>query len=1204
MTSSFTKKLVAAASAALMLASAAPAMAAAHAEGTNVSKPDGSVCMIRTGQLQCYTSAGAFLSYGFNSWSQVVAANSDDLALPMGSFIAPQDGSVIFSDRGADKGTGYILSGGMKYGFPTEAVFKAQGYSYSTAMWADISWVSMGGTINAGDAAHLPGTLINNGGTVQLVGNSGLMGIPDLATFNSWGYSFAKVVPANANDTAKSQTGVMPTRVAGQLSPTGTTTTTPTPTGPVSVMLSSSNPAAGVIVAGQATAPLLAVTLTGTGTVNSLTLKRTGISDQNTLTNVYLYDGASRLTDGYSFNSTGDLSMNNLGLVVSGSRTLWVKADVYGSAPSGQTIAISVTGITAGTTASTVNVMGNTMTVASGASLATASLSANTVTGTPTINAGTSNYVFWSAPLQVNTRTLSLKGANFRMVGSVPSDAISNIRMYVDGVDAGVMGVVTMANGSNYAMFDFGSAPKSLTTGSHTLDVRGDVQKGSSRNVQFSIQNASDLMIMDPQIGVNIAVSGTIPNNGATISIGTGSLTAVLDPAFQAMTNVTGGASNVAIAKVKFHAYGEDVKINSLQVLPVLTGTTPAASGLQNVTLYFNGTQVGTQQGWTTGNLTFQLGSQLIVPAGQDSTLEVRADLRTTGGVNYTAGTVSANLVVGSSNAQGQNSFNTISTPAISGTSLTIQTGLLAVSKNNGYSSQSINANTAGVKIGSFTLQNQSSSESVRVTSLAVALAFAAPTYTSGTVTAGSQTVTVSSTAGFTVGNVITIPGATPAIGTVTAIPSGTTLTVNFTTGGVTPTAGGAITGSGSTNGPATVTNLAGLRTSETSGNAGTPVQPQATNTFSTDFTLAPGAVKEINILADTSTANLGTVVPTLTVTSIGVTSNVSTTSSAIGGQTMTFASGSLATPTLVTASATTAQYIAAGNGGATDGSKATYNFVSAGGASTISELTFTVSGATTATSVKVGSVTAPVVSGTAYLTGLALAIPNGGSGLTQDVFVSYPEVGTNGIAPGSTSALTLTTIKATSGGTTTTSTVSVAAPTMTLVGSKPTLTLPSTQATGLSISGTTKIGEVTVTADAKGNVKLNDIVFTVSSSGFSTAPTAIGTPVISTNNSASAPVSGATCTPASLVVTCEFGDTSNTNFDGFTVQAGQPVTFSLFGTLTGAAAVGSGTPTITSSIGTSTFNWDDSSTNGASGTNLTGTLLYNFPNNSYSIRQ
>src|SRR3954471_23430340 len=74
------------------------ASAAAHAVGTNISTPDGTVWMITSnGTRRAYTSAGAFLSYGFNSWSQVVPASSEDLALRVdgSGFIPPQDGTVF-----------------------------------------------------------------------------------------------------------------------------------------------------------------------------------------------------------------------------------------------------------------------------------------------------------------------------------------------------------------------------------------------------------------------------------------------------------------------------------------------------------------------------------------------------------------------------------------------------------------------------------------------------------------------------------------------------------------------------------------------------------------------------------------------------------------------------------------------------------------------------------------------------------------------------------------------------------------------------------------------------------------------------------------------------------------------------------------------------------------------------------------------------
>ncbi|MEK9130411.1 MAG: hypothetical protein AAB526_03400 [Patescibacteria group bacterium] len=488
----------------------------------------------------------------------------------------------------------------------------------------------------------------------------------------------------------------------------------------LTVALAATTPVSVSIINSQATAGLLDVTFTGTGTVNSVTLKRSGNSGQNTLTNVYLYDGVTRLTDGYSFNNNGEIVMNNLNLAVSGSKTVSVKADVSSTATANaSSIAIALTSFSSGTTVNTVNVVGNTMTIAVG-DLATASFAPNTVAAT-SVNAGVSAYTFWSAPIQVNTRALTLKSVAFRMIGSAPSDALSNIKLTIDSVDTTKVGVVTNIQGTTYVVFDLTGAAQTLSTGSHTLDVRAKIDKGSSRTVQLSLQQAADLMITDPQAGVNVAVSGIMPNNAGTITINAGSLSASIDSTFNAMTTTVGGASNVAIAKYKVHAYGENVKISSIQVLPVLTGTTPAAAGLDNVTLYYNGSQI-TQQDWTSGALTFSLGSQVIVDAGTDGIIEIRSDIKTNAAVNYTAGDVSVNLVVGTSNAQGESSFTLINTPAVAGNALTVQIGNLATSKNTSYANQNVNANTVGVKIGSFRMQNQSSSESVRITNLRVDL--------------------------------------------------------------------------------------------------------------------------------------------------------------------------------------------------------------------------------------------------------------------------------------------------------------------------------------------------------------------------------------------------------------------------------------------------------------------------------------------------
>ena len=164
-----------------------------------------------------YTSAGAFLSYGFNSFGIVVEASEADKNLGVGDFIPPQDGRVVCSDRGSDLGTCYLITNRQKAGFVSEVVFTGLGFSFENAIYGDISFLPPTSNIETASQAHLPGTVIMNNNTIQLVSNSGLLGFPSFETFLSWGYDLSMVVPANSFDTSLVQNSVVGPRQAGQI---------------------------------------------------------------------------------------------------------------------------------------------------------------------------------------------------------------------------------------------------------------------------------------------------------------------------------------------------------------------------------------------------------------------------------------------------------------------------------------------------------------------------------------------------------------------------------------------------------------------------------------------------------------------------------------------------------------------------------------------------------------------------------------------------------------------------------------------------------------------------------------------------------------------------------------------------------------------------------------------------------------------------
>lgn len=182
--------------------------------GTNFNS-NGTIYFINSsGQKQAYTSSGAFISYQFNLWKNVVPATSADLALPSGPFVPPQDGSLI-----NDHGTIYAISKGQRVGFTNASAFLGLGYSFSNAISGDTSFLATLKPIATSSQTHPFDTLVNQSGTIYLLTSHGKIGIPNLTSFNSWGYKQSSIVPANQYDLAIAPTNVLlPTRPAGALS--------------------------------------------------------------------------------------------------------------------------------------------------------------------------------------------------------------------------------------------------------------------------------------------------------------------------------------------------------------------------------------------------------------------------------------------------------------------------------------------------------------------------------------------------------------------------------------------------------------------------------------------------------------------------------------------------------------------------------------------------------------------------------------------------------------------------------------------------------------------------------------------------------------------------------------------------------------------------------------------------------------------------
>ena len=921
----------------------------------------------------------------------------------------------------------------------------------------------------------------------------------------------------------------------GTVSTNPGTTPGTTVSGPVSAMLAGSQPT-GMVINNQSGARLADITFTGNGSVTAVELQRIGVSTDSVVNNVYLYDGNVRITDAASVSTGGYVRFTNSNglFTVNGSRTITVRADL--ATVASQSVGVKLNSITSGGSVSTfTNVIGNTL---SGANVTPAGV-AITVTASPlTPDAGVMGYNVWSSSASVSTRAVNLRAATFKFVGSAPTDAMQNINLFVDGVKVAGPVAVNAAN-NNKISFDLGNSPVNLTVGSHTIDLRADLVKGSNRTITISVENVADLMLEDTGLsGVNISstVNGSAFTQSAatfgTITLNKGSVTVNTDATFTA-SQVTGGATNVPVGQFTMKAYGEDVKVNTLQV----TFSTTTNSTFNNVSLYANGGQVGNSQNFSGTALSYSLGSSLIIPAGQTVTITVKADMVNTSGTAYTAGTIATVLGGVSSNAQGQNSYELVSAAgtAITGNTLTITSGAGTFTKTAGFVAQTVSPNTSAVKIGSFSLQ-AGSAESVRVTSIGV-----------NPVVGGSGLSAANTISNY---SNLTLKSGSTVLGTPVGNPSSGTST--FSVDLTIPM-----------NGSQTFDVYADI-----GANASTTATPTVTTAMSATYR---GTVSNTTVTSSAAGIAISSTAATLSAATLVSTSPVA--QFVVGGQTM-----GIATFKLKTAAA---------------GTSATVNklaFVTTGSNAIES---ITVAGVTK------GS-TGDGAGATTTFTGLNIYVPYTGVDVPVTVkFAQFQGAGNpaamSGLTAGVASAsITLGHVEGTSGsGAIITTTTPVNSNAMKLYASKPTVTGPTITAGSLT-SGTIKIGEFTIKADANGKIAVatTSIVISTSTSGTLNVTNVKlsddgGATAIANSNTVAAPLSG---TPFAIGFTTPYE-----------ISANESKTFSVYGTVAGGFGA-SGASSMSTQLNptSSAFLWNDvvSGSNG-----LTGDGIQNFGVSSYVLK-
>jgi hypothetical protein len=557
---------------------------------------------------------------------------------------------------------------------------------------------------------------------LRWVNTSGAQAVADDANF------FKKVFCINSAEQALYGMGAQYTSVT-QVPAYTRGGTTPVTGGSLSASLSSDNPSANTLIAGQAAGDLAHFTFTGNGTVTALTLTRIGVSADTTLSNVYLYSGTKRLTDAATV-SQGKISFNDsVGLfTVNGSANISVKADVAAST-GGQTVGVQLSGFTVGGAVSASTLSGNLMTIASAPSdFGTLALNSTTTPSAGTIDPQ-NDYIMWQNTVSVTNHDLWLKSLQLRVIGSVAVGDLQNFRLQVDGVQVGSAIAQTDANG--YIVFDLSASPFTLKTGSRVVKVLGNVVGGSNKNFFLSLRQKSDIFTVESQYGQPVLASGTTPASAGQQDVSSGSLT-ITKMTDSPSGDIVKDSSSVTLGKFEFRANGEKMKVENLRV--AFAGSTAlAGDSLRNGAIFADGVQIGSTQTLfedtasgsvnTLGYTEYSLGSSLIVNPGTPRIIEIRADVYdNSAGTNDVSAntTIQAVIAAGSSNVQRLTSLNYVSSPnatTVTGNTLTVKTGSFSGAKYTGYANQSVVSPKTGFKIGHFTL-TANTAEDVQVSAI------------------------------------------------------------------------------------------------------------------------------------------------------------------------------------------------------------------------------------------------------------------------------------------------------------------------------------------------------------------------------------------------------------------------------------------------------------------------------------------------------
>ena len=531
------------------------------------------------------------------------------------------------------------------------------------------------------------------------------------------------------------------------------TNTTPTTGGALTVS-ASSQPANSLAPQSASRIPFTTLTLTAGSsdvTVNSITVERTGLGQDAVFSGVVLLNSdGMQIGIAKTLNSNHQATVGEPWTIKAGtSQTVTVAANMASSLGSyaGQVVGLNVVAVnTSATVSGSLPISGAMHTVNATLSLGSASLALSSFdpNSAQTKEIGTTAYKFAGVRLTAGSaEKVKLHSIRFNQTGSASSNDLANVMVYIDGT---AYPTTVSADGKYYSTVFPGGI--SIDKGfSKDIYLQGDIvgTSAAGRTVQFDIYKNTDIYVSgetymygivptNPNGLTNTSAStasefvgpaanpGTPFFSGSVVTVSAGSVTTIQKATSVPAQNVAVNVPNQVLGGFQTDIKGEPISVQSM----VYHFTTSAASSantlLTNVSVVdSNGAVVagpvdavieGTQQKVTfTDTVTFPVGMKTYTLKGKIAS----------GVTNNTTIVASTTPSSDWSNITGQTTGNTIS---MSGNGLftmntmTVKAAALAISVSPTPSAQSIVAGSQGVTFANYQFDASQSGEDVRFASI------------------------------------------------------------------------------------------------------------------------------------------------------------------------------------------------------------------------------------------------------------------------------------------------------------------------------------------------------------------------------------------------------------------------------------------------------------------------------------------------------